>query len=326
MDRVIYLDILLTVNLFINYFLLLTVKLLSKDPGRKRRLLLGAALGASFSFLIFFGSIHFLLLSLLKLLLSALIIRVAFRYNGIRFFIRQVGTLYIASFLLAGGMIFFWILVTPPSMIINNGVIYFDMSPIVVVLVSGGIYLLLSLITYAMAGRADKTEIMTLTVHMGENSAELRAFTDSGNRLCDRFTGAPVVVVYGEKIKSLFSPEMYTALTDPLLLGSVCNDPLHPMKGRTRIISYKTLSGDGILSAFRPDSIVLGNDERTIRNVLVAVSKHPLSEGEVEALIPSTLWSGGEDTGKKNRQKTKQLNIHSITKDKGEKGDACNII
>ena len=46
MQQTVYVDVLLAVNLFVNYFLLLTVRGFLHIPCRRSRLLLGAAVGA----------------------------------------------------------------------------------------------------------------------------------------------------------------------------------------------------------------------------------------------------------------------------------------
>lgn len=53
MSQVVYVDVLLALNLFINYLLLLSGACLLREKVRRWRLLLGAALGAIYALVIF---------------------------------------------------------------------------------------------------------------------------------------------------------------------------------------------------------------------------------------------------------------------------------
>ena len=68
---VIYIDVLLALNLFVNYFLLLCSSILMHRQTRRRRLLLGALIGSSFSFLIFLPDFGFIFTLITKLFFAS---------------------------------------------------------------------------------------------------------------------------------------------------------------------------------------------------------------------------------------------------------------
>ena len=78
---VIYVDVLLILNLFVNYFLFLgTACFLHRKP-KRWRMILGAAAGSLSSLLIFVDSINFFLMTLIKLPLAALLVWIAMGYG-----------------------------------------------------------------------------------------------------------------------------------------------------------------------------------------------------------------------------------------------------
>ena len=84
--QTVYIDVLIGVNLFINYFLLLAVARFLHLPVRRGRMIAGAALGAFYALSIFLPELPSILALLIKLLMSATIIWAAFPLQGWKLF------------------------------------------------------------------------------------------------------------------------------------------------------------------------------------------------------------------------------------------------
>ena len=105
MRQVIYIDVLLCVNLLINYvILILGAKLLNLRIKRKR-LILSALMGSFYSIFIFFDQINLLLSLFIKLLMSITIILIAYGFINTRSFVKSIVTFYFINFIF-GGIIF----------------------------------------------------------------------------------------------------------------------------------------------------------------------------------------------------------------------------
>lgn len=126
-------------------------------------------------------------------------------------------------------------------------------------------------------GRTSRAKNGKLVVKLGVRKATFDAISDSGNLLRDPICGKDVVVVDGKKAKNSMP------FLERLDKGELPAD----LKRRVRMIPIRTASGEGLLSAFVPDEVVLSYDgeERRI-DVLIAVSKTELAGGGCEAIVP----------------------------------------
>ena len=128
MKTVIYLDVLLLINLLVNYFLLLSVEHFTAFHVRRLRLLAGAAVGSLSSFLILLPALPDFLLFIIKLLLSGLITAVAFGIPSAKGYLKAVFAFWGFSFLFGGAMLALYFFCVPQGMVFRNGTVYFSIS------------------------------------------------------------------------------------------------------------------------------------------------------------------------------------------------------
>ena len=81
--RTIYVDVLLGLNLFINYFLLLAVSKFLSWEGKRKRFFLAALIGALYSLTILLPELPDILSLIFKLLIAGVLIRIAFSVPGV---------------------------------------------------------------------------------------------------------------------------------------------------------------------------------------------------------------------------------------------------
>ena len=82
MKQTIYIDVLLAVNIFINYFLLLAAAKFLAVKRIRLRILAASILGAAYSLTMLLPSIPMVLALLMKLVMSASLVFVAFPWGG----------------------------------------------------------------------------------------------------------------------------------------------------------------------------------------------------------------------------------------------------
>ncbi len=278
-QTVIYLDVLLSVNLFINYFLLLTTAKFLGIPYRKIRLLIGAFAGAFFSLVILLPSIPFFCNLLLKIPMAAAMVFAAYRFISWRSFGKQLVCLYGVSFSFAGIMMALSYCFQPSGLLIKNSAVYIAVSPILLLLVTVACYFAL-IILYRITGRHHlQHTFCTVTVWFGEKKTSFLAKIDTGNGLTEPFSGLPVAIAE-EKILA----EILLPLTD---FAENCSRHL-------RMIPYHTVSGEGILPAFQPDKCIIRCGKSIIETTAfyLAVSSRKLSSTYQGLLNPAILSTG----------------------------------
>lgn len=130
---VIYLDVLLALNLFIDFLLLLATARLLRLPYRRWRLVLGALAGAASACLIFLPDLSALAAAGLKLLAAGILLLIAFAWRGLWSYIKTLTVFFVSSTLFAGVAAALWFFAAPQGFYVVNGVVYYDVPPLLLV-------------------------------------------------------------------------------------------------------------------------------------------------------------------------------------------------
>ena len=151
--------------------------------------------------------------------------------------------------------------------------------------VLGGVSVLLGGRFFARKGSRKNADV---TVTYKGKSVSVRALCDSGNLLRDPVSQAPCIVVDTAFLKGVIPDEVlgFSAKRDFSALGGLCQENV----ARVRIVPAKTATGEGLLVAFRVDSVDVdsGKGKRSADALIVASKLGNTADGS-HALIPPEL-------------------------------------
>lgn len=292
MKQTIYFDVLISVNLFINYFLLLSVaKILNLKPVRKR-LILGAFVGALYSLVILLPPINGIFSLFLKLIMSASIVLLAFKWVSNRLFLKIIMVFYGVNFLFGGIIFCLWYFAMPNVIFMNNNMIYLNLSPLFLVTATFLAYLAILLMN-KITGRQNILNLdCEILIKFNEKSVILEAKVDTGNTLREPFSGLPVVVVQYKFIKQIVPEpikEYFCVFNNVHTYAEKISYDVQKLKD-FRLVPYKTISGTGLLPAFKPTYIkILSKNQDIKKDAYIAVCSEKIFNDEFHALINSEL-------------------------------------
>ncbi len=275
----IYIDVLFLVNLSINTSLILCLGYILRLPLKAVRILLGAIVGAVYSCLAFTGDFDNLASLAIRVLFAVLIVITAFGISGIISVIKRT-VLFVALTVAMGvvmlAVLYFSRLGIRLGGVIKNGVFYFDIPTHYMLLCSLASYVVI-LALEKLFKRSAKRSYSRIKLYRLGKTVELTALVDTGNMLCDPFTGRKVIIAEAKILSPLFSFDIDTILTD-----NPCGDNLPE---GFRLIPYSSIGKkDGLLAAFVPDAVEI--DHKKADNVITAVFDGVLSgSGDYNALI-----------------------------------------
>lgn len=270
---IVYADVLFLVNFIINAGLLSATALLAKCGQSKKRILLGAALGAVYAVCMFFPQLHLLYTILFKLVFGAALIALVFHPHRVLDFLRISGIFYAVSFLL-GGSVFGVMIFTDAGIltraVVQNGILYFDL-PAWVLFGTVSVCLLLLWIwkkTAPLRLRRQKL-FRDVTVTLDGKNVLLHALVDTGNTLTDPLTLMPVMIAEVSALRDLLPPCPHVTVEE-LSTGSFAT--------RLRVIPFTSLGTQhGLLIGFRPDSVTVSPAD-TRYDIVVGLYESCLSE------------------------------------------------
>lgn len=263
--RTVYIDVLITVNLFIDFFLILCVKLLLHLRAGLLRMILGAAAGGLLSLTALLPALPFLLNLAADAALSAPIVLIAFGRCKWQTFIRRVGVFFLCSFVFCGVMVALYTALHPKGMAIYNNVVYFNISPLLLIMLTLACYGVIKLFDRFSKSEVTK-RVCDIKVYGRNGSTSFAALADTGCQVREPFSGYYVIIAEKELLKELILQQQ-----------------------GFRVIPYHTLSGSGIVRGYLPQKVLIDGSEAA-QPLYIGICENVL-KGNVRAIIPYELIS-----------------------------------
>lgn len=283
MEKKVYVDVLLVINYIVNILLIqCTAKLTGQAP-KRRRIVAAAFFGSVSALTIFLPYGGRMIELLVRLGLAGIIVRIAFPFYSIRTVAKQIFVFFAVSFFFSGVMLALWMSVAPNGMVYYNGIVYFDISSLALIVATAIAYLLLSLLNrFARAGRIH-TAVYTAEITYAGKTASVRALVDTGNSLYEPFSDIPVMVCRLDKISDLLPKGLAKEMETKGYLHTNFDAYSFPV----RLIPYRNVSGDSMIPAFRPDSLTITKERKaySIERVYIGISSQKIGGHAFGAIL-----------------------------------------
>ena len=276
--NVIYVDVLFGVNMFVHYFLLLATSKICKKRVKFFRMLLGSFVATIFTAVIFLPEVNFILNFFIRFFISGIVTFSTFDFENISKYLSRLFCFYSVSFGYAGIILGLWILLKPKGVLINNGAVYIDISPYVLLLSFLLGYFILLLLRKHFGTDIESGNILKMTVFFEEKRGEIFVLYDTGNKLHDMFSDLPVAVVNIDAVRELFPKELEVCLTNNVE-KTLPKDIKH--KEKFKIIPYSVVGGTGVLPAIKADKILIEKNHKKLceKQGIIAVSDENFEDG-----------------------------------------------
>ncbi len=275
---VVYADVLIVLNIVVTYFILLATKTLASASTRTCKVILAALVGGLSSLYIFLPQQHFITEILIKLLFSAVITIIAFGAVPIKRYIRSIFSFYAVSFLYAGFMLGFWYVLRPAGMVINNGVIYFSISPVILILSTVVCYGIIMLARHFYKRQDENAKHELVTVKKSGSEYLFDCIIDTGNTLSDPLGSDKIVILSYSSAREMFGESV---VKNALSLEAPKNGI-----GKFRILPYKTAMGNALMPAIGVDCAIAGDVRAD--NVLIGILKEDI--GDFDGIISPSFF------------------------------------
>ena len=260
----IYVDILLVINLAVDYLVLFGTARLSGARFIRTRGLFGAILGAFYSLIIFLDLSKIIFVAT-KLVVSVLMVLITFGKRKASEFLRILAFFYICGFLFSGFMMLINSVTQTNSFFIKGGIVYFEFSALEIVF-SGTAAFIVTEILQRLFRKGEPEGTFLAKITCFGKTAVLKGFTDTGNNLSEPISGSPVAVTSPESLEKILPQKMLYEIEKSNLSTEY----------KLRFIPCKTVSGSMLIPAFRPEKVVISNEngEFEAENIMIAFSKN----------------------------------------------------
>ncbi len=280
MKQTIYVDVLVIINVYINYGLLLLTALAVRFEAERLRILLASLLGGIYSLIILIPDVSDNVISLSRIPATAVMVLLVFGYGGIKSFLRNCFSFLGINIVFAGVMFAVWLWFCPENMYYNSGVVYFGIDAFTLVALTAGVYAVLRLLSRLNKSRLPGNFTYSMRIFISGKEFLCRAFYDTGNCLRDPFSGEGVIIVGVDILKDV---------TD---INEFDNFENRQVETGIRLIPVKSVSGTKLLPSLRAEKILINGAETEIiiEKPVIAVCKEKILGGEYGALLYSGIF------------------------------------
>lgn len=276
-----YVDIIFLENLIMNSIIILATGIILKNTQRIWRNLVSSGIGAIYAILIYTSNFKIYSNIILKVILSVVIVYIAFKPANIRSFLKHIIIFYLTSFTFGGVVFALLYFVRPQDILFQNGALI-GTYPIKMIL-AGGI-LGFIIITFAfknIKGKLTRKDMMC-TVIIG--NTRITAIVDTGNLLKDPITKMPVLIVEREMLKGIF-PEIILENATDIVNGKEIE--LGEYSSKLRVIPYKSIGKEnGLLLGIKAKNIrIVYQDIEKAHDVIIGIYTGTLSKNNKYSAI-----------------------------------------
>lgn len=288
----IYVDVVLIENLIMNYIILLTTGLILKIKIKHIRLIAASLLGAVYSIVAYAGVLEIYSSFLLKIVLSVIIVYMAYNPQNIKKLWKNILIFYLTSFVF-GGVAFSLIYVIKPQNIFMKNGLFLGTYPLKTVTLGAIVAFIIILASFKIVKNKISKKDMFCDIEIKINNKEIKTKTmiDTGNMLKEPITNTPVIVVEHTLLYECMPKEILNNLEN--IIGGDFEKVPDKIKekyiSKLKLIPFSSLGKqNGILIGIKPDyiKIITEEKEEIKENVIIGIYNKSLTKrGEYRALM-----------------------------------------
>lgn len=283
MKMTVYLDVVLLENLCMNYIILFATGYLMKIKMKQLRLIVSSILGGIYAVIAYLEILPIYSSFGMKVVLSILMVYIAFKPKGVKILSKQLIIFYLTSFVFGGCAFALLYFVRPQDILMRNGV-YVGTYPIKIALLGGIVGFIITYVAFRIVKTKlrRKDILYNIEITLQEKRLKVKAMLDTGNLLKDPISKMPVIVVEKEQLYSLLPIQLLDHIEewiggDEEFLNQIEEKELI---ARFRIIPFSSVGKqNGLMLGFKADQVKIEKEEGTQirKNVIIGIFNQNLS-------------------------------------------------
>lgn len=288
----IYIDVIFLENLIMNCIILYATSIILKIKPKKIRIVLSSIIGAIYAIILYITQISIYTSIISKIILSVIMVYVAFCPQSARKLWKQTAIFYLTSFVFGGVALYLIYFIKPQKVLMKNGM--FAGEYVLKVILLGAI---VAFIVIRISLKIIKTKITpkdmycNIKIKLNGKKIDTKAMIDTGNLVKEPITNTPVVIVESSLLYEILPKEILNNLENILAgdLSKIPEEIQHGYIAKLRCIPFTSLGKqNGMLVGIKADEIEVENEDekKKINNVIIGIYDKSLTKrGEYRALV-----------------------------------------
>lgn len=280
----VYLDVILVENILINYIILLSTAIISKAKINSAKILLSSLAGGIYAILNYLVNLNAISNIIIKIIMSVIMIIVAFESNKVKNIIRQVIFFYLVSFTFGGVAFMLLFFINPERVIMRNNVLV-GTYPLKVAILGGIVgFTIISVVAKIIKDRMSKKSMLCdLEIFYKGKYTRVKTMIDTGNLLKEPISQTDVIVVEKESLINIIDIDILNNIKN-IIQGKWLeedNNEIHSYK--FKIIPFSSLgNNNGLLIGFKPDYVKIYDETENVKNnVVIGIYDGKLSKSNL---------------------------------------------
>lgn len=288
----IYIDIVFFENLIMNTIILIATSIILKQKIKWIRVILAGSLGAIYSIISYISILKIYSNLILKIILSILIIYIAYNPQTVKQLWKSILIFYLTSFVFGGAAFALIYIVKPQEILMKNG-LFLGTYPLKTVILSAILAFIILIAAFAIVkSKINKKDMFcNIEVELNKEKIETKAMIDTGNLLKEPITNTPVIILEHTLLYKCVPKEILNNLEN--ILGGDFRKIPEEIKeeyiSKLKLIPFSSLGKqNGMLVGIKADKvkIIQEDQEEEYRNIIVGIYNKSLTKrGEYRALI-----------------------------------------
>ena len=285
----IYLDVVIIENLIMNSIIIYATAIITKSKIKHIRILISSLIGAIYSVLSYISNLAIFSNLFTKILLSIIMVYIAFNPKDIKTLGKITLLFYLTSFVF-GGVAFAMIYIIKPQNILMKDGLFLGTYPLKTIFL-GAIVASIILITAFKVVKSKfskKDMFCNINIKIQGKEKNIKVMVDTGNLLKDPISGMPVIVIEHTELYDILPKEILNNL-EKILGGDLEEIPeniKNEYLSKLRVIPYSSLGKqNGMLLGIKADEVKV-EEEIIKNNVIIGIYNKDLTKrGEYNGLI-----------------------------------------
>lgn len=254
----IYLDVLMITNGIISLIFINCISKITHTKVTNLRMLLSCFIGGASSLLMIINTSSFLKslgVTSIKFIAVIIIMMVSFKCKTLKDAIKYIFLYVFLDLVFSGLCLLIWQITDSKLIYIRNYTVYFNISIIHMIIAVILIYITISIYEWILRRKFNRSERYKAIYSIGNYEIEINAISDSGNSLCDPFTGTPVVIFCCNELFDHFNLE---------------NENLYIQNG-FRLTPYTTVLGKSVIPVTSKGNVKIVDSNENIKDIKCCV-------------------------------------------------------
>ncbi len=292
----IYIDIIFLENIIMNSIILYATSIIIKQKTKFFRIIISSGIGAIYSIALYLTNLKIYTSIISKIILSIIMIYIAFKPSNFKNVFKQVVIFYLTSFIFGGVALNLINNFNSDKISIKNGI--YTGEDVFKVIILGAIF---ALIIVKISIKIIKNKFIpkdmycNIKMKINEKTVETKAMIDTGNLVKEPITNIPVVIVESSLLNGIIPKEILDNLEN-ILCGNLSNISLEIQNEyftKLRCIPFSSLGKEnGMLVGIKIPEILVQKDdeEKKTSNIIIGLYNKTLTKrGEYRALVGADL-------------------------------------